>query len=318
MRTTVRATAMCIAAAAATVAAAQRGGQTVRVIAMAPPADAAAIPLWPEGSLPEPRVQERWGRAVGQVGATKIDQPFVRNVTRPTMTPVLPDPARATGAAVIVAPGGAFQSLSMESEGFDIARKLAARGIAAFVLKYRLNETPADDGAYMERVGRIFAEAARTGARPDLREPRATADALEALRLVRAGAARWGVDPARVGAIGFSAGAMTAMQTVLTAPGGARPAFIGYIYGPMTPVAVPADAPPMFAAIALDDGLFGRQGFGVVDAWRRADRPVELHAYERGDHGFGAGRPGTTSVGVLDQFVAWMDARGLLARGGAK
>ena len=62
----------------------------------------------------------------------------------------------------------------------------------------------------------------------------------------------------------------------------------------------------------MDDGLFKKQGFAIVEAWRNARRPVELHAYERGDHGFGIGRPGTTSTGVLPQFVAWLRARGLL------
>ena len=69
----------------------------------------------------------------------------VRNVTRPTITPVLPDPAKATGAAVVVAPGGAFMLLAMDHEGWAVAHALADRGIAAFVLKYRLNPTPADE-----------------------------------------------------------------------------------------------------------------------------------------------------------------------------
>ena len=67
-----------------------------------------------------------------------------------------------------------------------------------------------------------------------------------------------------------------------------------------------------FAAIALDDGLFGRQGFGIVESWQKARRPVEFHAYEKGEHGYGLGRPGTTTAGMMDQFVAWLDARGLL------
>jgi acetyl esterase/lipase len=77
--------------------------------------------------------------------------------------------------------------------------------------------------------------------------------------------------------------------------------------------AVPADAPPMFNAIAMDDGLFKGQGFAIVEAWRKAGRPVEFHAYERGDHGFGTGRPGTTTALLLPEFLAWMDMRGLLA-----
>ena len=80
----------------------------------------------------------------------------------------------------------------------------------------------------------------------------------------------------------------------------------------MQSIAVPADAPPMFAAIAMDDPLFGRAGFGIIDSWHKANRPVELHAYEAGGHGFGVGRTGTTSTQVMDEFLAWMKARNLL------
>lgn len=279
-----------------------------------PPADG-AIPLYADGTLPPATVREQWNRMIGDLGPMHIDQRSVRNVVRPTITPVLPDPAKATGAAVIVAPGGAFLSLSMDSEGFDVARRLADRGIAAFVLKYRLNETPADNGAFMARVGAVFAQAATGVTQPSVSEPRATADALQALRLVRQHAAEWKIDHARVGMIGFSAGAMTTIQAVLTGAPAERPAYFGYIYGPMLAVPVPGDAPPMFAALALDDGLFGRQGFGVVEAWHKAQRPVELHAYEHGDHGFGTGRPGTTSTLVMDEFIAWIDSNGWLKRG---
>ena len=187
-------------------------------------------------------------------------------------------------------------------------RILERRNDPPFVLKYRLNETPADNDAFMARVSETFARAGKSDAGGELSEPHATADALQALKLIRQSAAKWGIDPARVGMIGFSAGAMTAMQAVLTGKPDARPAFFGYIYGPMHAVSVPVDAPPMFAALALDDGLFGRQGFGIVDAWHQAGRPVELHAYEHGGHGFGTGRTGTTSTQVIAEFIAWMDA----------
>jgi acetyl esterase/lipase len=147
---------------------------------------------------------------------------------------------------------------------------------------------------------------------PAISEPRATEDALRALKLVRSSAARWHVDPARVGMIGFSAGAMTSLNAALAPNAADRPAFVGYIYGPMVAVDVPADAPPMFAAFALDDPLFGSAGFGLVEAWHRANRPVELHAYEQGDHGFGLGKPGTTTTLMLDEFLAWLQSRHLI------
>lgn len=279
------------------------------------PAEQGAIPLYPAGTLPTGAMPERWGRLLGDFpDGTHMDARIARNVSEPTMTPVLPDPAKATGAAVVVAPGGAFLSLSMDSEGYQVARRLAEQGIAAFVLKYRLNPTPAEDQAFMGVVAERMGAAIRDRATAEIAEPRAYQDALQALRLVREGAAKWRVDPARVGIIGFSAGAMTALQSVLTGQGAARPAFVGYIYGPMLPVEVPRGAPPMFAALALDDPLFGRQSFGLVDAWRKAGAPIELHAYERGDHGFGTGKPGTTSMAVMDQFNLWLVSRGLLGK----
>lgn len=284
------------------------------------PAGREEIPLYPAGSLPSAEVPESWGVFVADIpGAGHTEQLVVRNVSVPTITPFLPDPAKATGAAVIVAPGGAFLSLSVEWEGDATARWLAQHGVAAFVLKYRLNPSPAADGGFMAEMGRRMGEAARQGgAVSGIGEPRAAQDALAALKLVRDGAARWKVDPARVGMIGFSAGAMTTLQAVLTGGAEARPAFIGYIYGPMIAVTPPEGAPPMFAAIALDDPLFGRQGFGIVEAWRKAGRAAELHAYERGGHGFGAGVPGTTTTLVLPEFHLWMQSRGLLGKAAAR
>jgi dienelactone hydrolase len=130
--------------------------------------------------------------------------------------------------------------------------------------------------------------------------------------MVREQAGRWGVDPKRVGMMGFSAGAMTTLNAALEGKPDERPAFIGYIYGPMMPVEVPVDAPPMFAALTMDDPLFGGGGFGIIDSWHRAKRPVELHAYEKGGHGFGTGRPGTTTSLVMDEFSLWLKSRGLL------
>jgi acetyl esterase/lipase len=278
---------------------------------IAAPAEPGAIPLYAaiEPGSETSIAVERWN-LMGN------GQRVVRNVVRPTITPFLPDPKKATGAAVIVAPGGGFKMLAMDNEGWPVARWLASQGIAAFVLKYRINETPADEAGFMREMSAVFAAAmSGKGGRPDVEEPRATADALQALKMVRAGATKWRIDPARVGMIGFSAGAMTTLNAARVPDVAARPSFIGYIYGPMTAIPVPPDAPAMFAALALDDGLFGRQGFGIVESWKQAGRPVELHAYERGDHGFGMGLAGTTTTGVMPQFRAWLESRRLLTNG---
>jgi acetyl esterase/lipase len=270
-----------------------------------PLAEPEAIPLYGRDT-PGKADTETWLKYLGR-------DYVVRNVTHPTLTPILPDPAKATGAAVIVAPGGGFMLLAIDPEGWRVAHALADRGIAAFVLKYRIMSTPVDvvaaDTFMNERIREGLPDPFQ---QPTLQYPLATEDALAALALVRANSAKWNVDPKRVGMIGFSAGAMTALNVVISARRGKGPDFFGYIYGPQAKVAVPADAPPMFAAIAFDDPIFPTIGFPIVEAWRKAERPVELHAYGRGGHGFGLGAPQTTTLGMLDQFVAWMDMQGML------
>jgi acetyl esterase/lipase len=262
------------------------------------------------GPLPGARAAESWYNQYGRR--------FARNVTIATLTPFLPDPARSTGAGVIVAPGGGFRTLSMENEGTDVARALAARGVAAFVLKYRLIPTPPAMPSFERSMREMFSGAARPprdkAAMPPL-DPQ-LADARAAFALVRRRAAEWRVDPARIGMVGFSAGAMLTLATALSGNDG-KPAFIGIIYGPLAPVTVPADAPPMFVALAADDPLFGNSGTGLIESWRAARRPVEFHLYEQGGHGFGMYPKQTTSTGWFDAFVRWIGMHGWLkpARG---
>ena len=114
--------------------------------------------------------------------------------------------------------------------------------------------------------------------------------------------------------IGFSAGAMLTMVTTLAGED-AKPAFIANIYGPIAAIDVPADAPPLFVALAADDGLFAGSGFGLIERWHAAQRPVEFHFYERGGHGFGMYPKDTTSTGWFDAYVRWMTMHGLLDAG---
>lgn len=115
-----------------------------------------------------------------------------------------------------------------------------------------------------------------------------------------------------VGIRSFSAGAMTTLATTLANAPDARPDFIAPIYGFMTAVTTPPNPQPMFAALASDDMLFNKQGFGLVESWQRAGGPVELHYYNAGGHGFGSHRRGTTSDLWFWQFMTWMETRGLL------
>jgi acetyl esterase/lipase len=274
-----------------------------------------AIPAQPDaivlntGALPGAKAQESWHSQYGSV--------FARNVTVATLTPFLPDPARATGAAVIVAPGGGFKTLSMNNEGWDVAKALADQGVAAFVLKYRLNQTPQEMAAFEDDMRKMFSGTARPRP-PSPQDSAATlapqiADTRAAFALVRARAGTWHIDPDRIGMVGFSAGAMLTMATTLHGQD-AKPAFIGDIYGPLAAVTVPADAPPLFVALAADDPLFGNGGFGLIDSWRAARRPVEFHLFEQGGHGFGMYQKTTTSTGWFDAFSRWLGMHGYLKR----
>jgi len=275
-------------------------------IPMEAPAEPNAIPL-ETGGVEGQSAKETWYKQWGD--------PFVRNVSRATLTPFLPDAAKATGAAVIVAPGGGFRILSMGNEGWEVAKALNDRGVAAFVLKYRLMPT-APEWAEFERGNPLTAPApgAAPGAppaRPSMALP--LADATAAFKLVRARAREWNIDPQRVGMVGFSAGAGTTMAATLQSSEN-KPAFIAPIYGRLTAVEVPADAPPMFVALAADDPLFGKSDFGLISAWQNAGRPVEFHLYQNGGHGFGLGNPGKTSTGWFPQFMLWLEVNGMLKR----
>ena len=271
------------------------------------PAQPTAIELG-TGPLPGATAPEAWHRQYGSV--------FARNVVNATLTPFLPDPAKASGAAVIVAPGGGFRTLSMENEGYDVARALAAKGVAAFVLKYRLNQTPRDMPAFERSMAEMFSATAARPPRPDPAQMMAglapqIADARAAFALVRRRAGEWRVNPDRIGTIGFSAGAMLTMATTLAGQD-AKPAFIANIYGPLSPVDVPADAPPLFVALAADDPFFANAGFGLIEKWRAAKRPTEFHLYEQGGHGFGMYPKTTTSTGWFDAFTRWLGMHGML------
>ena len=278
---------------------------------MDPPADLEdAIPLY-SGVAPgseNHKQNEKWGRV--------NDDYVARNVTSPTLTPFLPPKDKATGAAVIVVPGGGFVVLAMKNEGIDVARYLVDRGIAAFVLKYRLDSSPESDAELQADMARMMGP--RPGGGPPADRPPPSApplavdDAQQALKMVRSRAAEWSVDPKRVGMVGFSAGAMNTLATALRNDPAARADFIGVIYGPLGTVQVPQPTPPLFAAIAADDALIGTGEFGLIKAWRDARAPVEFHLYERGGHGFGMRKQGSPSDLWADQFYTWMKARGLL------
>lgn len=240
---------------------------------------------------------------------------IVRNVTAPTITPFLPKPGTANGTAVLVIPGGGFHFLSMSNEGWPIARWLADRGIAAFVLKYRVEPTPPDEAKFSKIISTRFAPNDWIGGTPTYLHQTATyarKDAQAGLRLIRARAHEWGIDTKRVGVLGFSAGAITVINLTVDDAPDARPDFVGVLYGNMLAVIPPAKPQPLFIALADDDMVFSKQGFGLVESWRKAGGSVEMHWYASGGHGFGSEMHGTTSDHWLDQYVAWLKFRKLV------
>ncbi len=271
------------------------------------PEEPNAIPLNTGGVDDQPS-SETWFRQWGD--------PMARNITTATLTPFLPEPGKANGTAVIVAPGGGFRWLSMGNEGWEVAEALRRQGIAAFVLKYRLHPTPESLDEFTTWMNRprpaptASSDNSRVAAPPQRDLSNQLEDAEAAYAMIVERAEEWGVDTDKIGMIGFSAGAGLTMHSTLHSQT-MDLAFIGPIYGGMGPVEVPEDAPPMFNVIATDDFLFRGQ-FGIINSWYEAGIPVEFHLYQNGGHGFGLGNPNRTSNRWFDAFIHWLDVNGFM------
>ena len=215
----------------------------------------------------------------------------------------------------MICPGGGFFALAIDNEGTELAKWLAARGVASFVLRYRLAQTGADATA------EFTASLTRPGmfdsiTRPII--PLAIADARAAVTYVRAHAADFGVAANRVGIIGFSAGGTLAAALAFQYDADSRPAFVAPIYAYTSPLkldVVPSDAPPMFIAAATDDQLgVAPSSVALYSKWTAARKPAELHMYAKGGHGFGMRKQGTASDTWIDQFGNWLQLQGFLKK----
>jgi acetyl esterase/lipase len=221
---------------------------------------------------------------------------WVRKVKRPVMEVyAAPQP---NGTAVVVAPGGGFTILAIEHEGRDVAKWLNQRGVTAFVLRYRCGletgETPA--------VNRQLSQKA------------AIEDGLLAVKTVRERAAEWKVDPKRIGVMGFSAGGYLTIGAATQYTAESRPDFAIPIYA-VAPEGCqpPADAPPLFVAVAFDDNeRMTTTATGLVDKWKKVKIPVELHIFPDGGHGFGMNKKGKSCDAWTDLLAQWMQLMGLL------
>jgi acetyl esterase/lipase len=254
------------------------------------------IPVWP-GVAPG---SESWTQKEQTITGTPVGT-VVINVVKPTLTVYLPAPAKATGTGMLVVPGGAFVALAMDRGGDDAARWLADRGIAAFVLKYRT----------VEKRGQ--------GIPQDLDQDNAasygTADAVQALKDIRARAPGWRIDPQRIGAIGFSAGAMVVANALLQKDPADRPDFAALMYGAPfgKPPVVPANLPPVFMAWAADDSLAPYMSHFATDL-KAAGDPLEQRIYASGGHGFSVAPRGLPSDRWTDDFWTWLTSLGFATR----
>lgn len=265
-------------------------------ILVSSPGYSQTVNVWP-GVAPE---SEHWTQTERRIENTPLGT-VLFNVVTPTLTAYLPARAKATGTGVIIAPGGAFVALAIDLEATSVARWLQQRGIAAFVLKYRIVEKHGDGIPEMD-----MDTAGRYG----------IADGIQALKVVRQHAAEWHVRPGRIGFMGFSAGAMVTSGTVLQQDSSARPDFAALIYGApfgKMPV-IPAKLPPLFMAWAQDDNVAREAIVKFHDALLAAGIKPEVHVFSAGGHGFGMRKQGTTSDHWIDAFYFWLEAQGLTKR----
>jgi acetyl esterase/lipase len=264
------------------------------------------INIWP-GVAPG---SEPWTRPETLIGSTGNHR--VMNVSTPTLTAYLPDPSTATGTAVIIAPGGGFVWLSIDSEGYDVAKWLATRGIAGIVLKYRLFQVEGQEPTQVtQSANAALAAVTRDRSLIDAYSRYGIADGIQAVKVVRSHAAEWNISPDRIVFAGFSAGAIVTSAVVLQSD--AHPNYAAPIYGgPFNEVPpIPQGLPPIFLAVAQDDASAGPLVTRFYDALRAAGYKPELHVFSSGGHGFGMRKQGKTSDHWIDEFYYWLEAQGL-------
>ena len=261
----------------------------------------AEILLWPQGA---PGSEGKTAKEM--VSTSPSGEQSVWSVHNPSLTPYLPAKEKATGAAILVIPGGGHRVLAITHEGYNVAQWLSDRGIAAFVLKYRLaRET---NSTYKIEV-------------------EALADTQRAMRLIRSRAAEWNIDPTRFGAIGFSAGGELVNLVCARGDGGkvdatdpierqnSKPDFQGLIYpGRSGDIQPTKDSPPAFLACSFTDRKDIAEGLAEVYLrFKRVGVPAEVHIYSTGGHGFGLRATNRKPVGAwTDRFAEWMADSGFL------
>lgn len=257
---------------------------------------------------------ESWNWQEKEFFSPIFNTEIVYNVTHPTLTVFRPDSVPANGTAVIICPGGGFHTLSINSEGVDVAKWLNKKGVTCFVLKYRLVHSLTDDPVKELMAG--MSDRKKFDEDNASVVPLAITDAREAITYVRRHADELGILQNRIGIIGFSAGGTLAESAVFNYTSDNRPDFVAPIYAYVPPdqnMDVAKDAPPMFLAAASDDQLHLVPGsLTLYNKWLAADKSVELHLYAKGGHGFGMHKQHLTSDTWIERFGDWLNQQGLL------
>jgi len=267
------------------------------------------IPLY-EGPAPGSE-SWKWNEAENDnnMWQTKV----VYNVTKPTLTVFVPEGSKANGTAVIIAPGGGFHALSINSEGLDVATWLVQKGVTCFVLKYRLVHVLSNDptAEFAKKMGKKEFD-------DDVSKvmPLVIADGRNAIAYVRKHVAEYNLDANRIGIMGFSAGGTVTSSTLFNYTKENRPDFAAPIY-PFFPSAmigsVAKDAPPIFIVTASDDGLgLAPHSIDLYNKWLSTKHDAELHMYARGNHGFGMKKQNIPTDNWIERFYDWMGVQGLL------
>lgn len=261
--------------------------------------DPKEILLWAHGA---PGSQGKTGKE--KVRIAEGGDHVISNINFPSITPFLPSKDNRTGTAVIIAPGGGHKELWIDHEGYNPARWFSAKGIAAFVLKYRL----AHDSNSTYTV-----------------EGDALADMQRAIRLIHFRAKEWGIDTAKIGVMGFSAGGEIAALSAMRFDDGnpqstdpvdrepSRPSFQALIYpGNSSKFEVVKRSPPVFLACGNNDRKDISEGLAdVYLKYKRAGIPAELHIYANTGHGFGLRPTNKAAVaGWPMRFIEWLSVMG--------
>ncbi len=239
---------------------------------------------------------------------------LISNISEPALMVFEPDAEKRNGAAVILAPGGGLYVLSVMGEGVQVAEWLVDKGFTVFILKYRLVPTSGDGAAEISK--HLASNSSELFEKVEEVLPFSIQDGIEAMKYVRGHASKYGIDPNRIGMMGFSAGGAVAMGVMYASEPQDRPDFFVPVYSWTTVYPVqeaPVDAPPMLVICATDDGLdLAKGSVELYQSWLRSGASAGLIMYSKGGHGFGMRKQGLPSDEWIVRVYEWIISENLV------